>query len=596
MLQWQGEGEVVLETWDHSVDVLIVGSGNGGMTAALCCHEMGAKDTLVIEKAPLYGGTSSTSGGGVWVPCNRYAREAGVEDSLEDAMRYARDVTPTEVGDEKLLAYLREGPRMIDFLHERTRVRYRSLAHYPDYYTDVPGSRDGHRSMEPEPIRHSDLGSEAAHLTATHHMMMMFDRIGMTQEEARILFSRLKGWFGITFRLMLRHGLDVSWWLRHKRSRVLTCGSAGIARLRLSMLDRDMPLWLETDFEELVTDQFGKVTGAVVRRDGETLRIQARKGVILAAGGFEFNQQMREAYLPKPTSTAWSAAHGYNTGAAIVAGEKLGAATAFMNGAWWCTTLCVPGEPRPRLGIVEKSLPGAYVVNPAGERFSNESQNYMSYLLELFEIHSDANPCLPMFMVFDAKFRKKYIAGPLLTPDVFPDWMIPKRWYDEGFLYRANTIEELARKAGIDVAGFTQTVERVNGYSKTGNDLDLKRGDTAYDRYYGDPTVTPNPCLAPLDTPPYYAMRLEPGDFGTQGGLVTDAEARVMHKNGKAIPGLYAIGNCAEPILPTYPGPGATLGPAMTFGYLAAREITSSETNHNSEVQDEHTAALPNQD
>lgn len=561
--------------WDHAVDVLVAGSGNGGMTAAVCAHEMGAGDVLLIEKHDKFGGTSAISGGGVWVPCNRYARAAGAADSREDALRYLEATVPAEsVPREMLETYVDNAPRMLDFLHERTRVRYVTLPQYPDYYSMLPGARTGHRSMEPEPLMKSELGDEAANLVDTHHMMWMFNRFAITQAEAHDFTAQLPGWWRRAATLIVKSVLDLPWLLKWGRSRRICTGCAGIARLRLSMMDRGIPLWLRTRLVELVTDADGRVTGAVIEREDKRLRVQARKGVVLAAGGFEHNQQMREQYLPKPTEARWSGGIRTNTGDAIREGMRLGAATRAMGDAWWCTTIAVPGEPSPRLSIMEKSYPGSCVVNAAGKRFTNESQNYMAYQKQLFATHSSENPCVPSYHVFDARFRRSYIVGPLYNSRMRPDWAVPKRWFEAGFVHKADTIAELARKAGIDPAGLEETIRRMNEFARTGKDLDFQRGDADYDRYYGDPRVTPNPCLAPIDEPPFYAMPIDPGDFGTQGGLVTNTSAQVLREDGTAIAGLYAVGNCSAPVLPTYPGPGSTLGPAMTFAYQAAKHIT----------------------
>lgn len=562
------------QQWDHSFDVVVVGSGNGGLTAALCSYEMGARDVLVIEKSDLYGGTSSISGGGVWIPCNRYARAEGAEDSVDDARTYLRQlITEEEVPDYQLDAFLENGPKMVDFLHERTRVRYVSLAHYPDYYTNLAGSRVGHRSMEPETFNADELGDKWRRLRRTHPMMHLGGVIGITQVEAALLVGQQPGWWKIAARLMLAYLADIPWRFRDKYHRRLATGCAGVARLRASLADRDIPLWLETPMKRVI-DEDGKVLGVEVEREGRTLRIQAREGVILAAGGFEHNQAMREQYLPSPTDHRWSAGTLDNTGDAILEGLRLGAKMHRLNEAWWCNTLSVPGEAIPRLSVMEKSYPGSAVVNPAGERFGNESQNYMAFQQETFRRHSDDYPCNPAWQVFDARFRATYFVGPLYNSKFRPDWMLPARYEKEGFFARADTIPELARKIGIDPAGLQDTIDKMNAYARTGEDPDHHRGDSAYDRYYGDPRVEPNPCLAPIDQPPYYAIRLDPGDFGTQGGMVINANAQVQREDGSVIEGLYAIGNCSAPTLPCYPGPGSTLGPAMTFAYQAAKAIT----------------------
>ena len=562
------------QDWDYSFDVVVVGSGNGGMTAALCSYEMGCRDVVVVEKSHLFGGTSSISGGGVWIPGNRYAREAGAQDSTEQARTYLRQlITEEEVPDYQLDAFLENGPRMVDFLHQRTRSRYVSLAHYPDYYTNLDGARDGHRSMEPETLDADELGEEWRRLRRTHPMMHLGGVIGITQVEAALLVGQQPGWWKTALRMLAGYVLDIPWRFKSRYARRLATGCAGVARLRASMLDRDIPLWLNTAMTRVVDDG-GKVLGIEVVRDGKPLRIQARRGVVLAAGGFEHNQAMREQYLPKPTSASWSAGTRDNTGDAIREGLRLGARMHRLNEAWWCNTISVPGEEIPRLSIMEKSYPGSIVVNPAGRRFGNESQNYMAFQQETFRKHSEDNPCHPTWQIFDANFRANYFVGPLYNSKFRPDWLLPARYQTEGFFATAPTVADLAGKIGVDPEGLATTVANMNEYARSGVDGEYQRGESAYDRYYGDPRVAPNPCLGFVDTPPYYAMRVDPGDFGTQGGMVISADAQVMHEDGSLIEGLYAVGNCSAPTLPCYPGPGSTLGPAMTFAYQAAKHIT----------------------
>jgi 3-oxosteroid 1-dehydrogenase len=565
---------VATQNWDYSFDVVVVGSGNGGMTAALCSYEMGTKDVVVVEKSNLYGGTSSISGGGVWIPCNRYAKAAGAEDSIENAKTYLRQlITEEEVPDYQLDAYLENGPKMVDFMHQRTRMRYESLEHYPDYYTNLEGAMHGHRSMEPETFNADELGEEWRRLRRTHPMMHLAGVIGFTQVEAALLVGQQPGWWKTALKLVVDYLIDIPWRLKDRYHRRLATGCAGVARLRASMQDRDIPLWLNTAMTKVVDDN-GKVVGIEVMREGKPLRIQARKAVVLAAGGFEHNQEMREQYLPQPTDHRWSAGTRDNTGDAIREGIRLGAKMHRMNEAWWCNTISVPGEEIPRLSIMEKSYPGSIMVNPAGQRFSNESQNYMAFQQETFAKHTEENPLNPSWQIFDANFRATYFVGPLYNSKFLPDWAVPKRYEEEGFFAKADTIAELAQKINVDAGGLQDTVQKMNAYARTGNDPDCHRGESAYDRYYGDPRVTPNPCLGPIDKPPYYAMKVDPGDFGTQGGMVINADAQVMHEDGSVISGLYAIGNCSAPTLPCYPGPGSTLGPAMTFAYQAAKSIT----------------------
>ena len=566
-----------MNNWDIESDVVVIGSGNGAMTAAVTASHHGS-EVVVLEKADVFGGTSATSGGGVWVPNNRYAKAAGAEDSEDEAFTYARAMSePIDVPDEMLRTYVRQGPKMIDFLHENTRwVRYRNLPHYPDYFPDAPGGRPGNRSMEPEPIHAGVLGKHIRRLQRQHSQTQMPGGINFTQVEGQVLLGALPGWRLLAAQRILRYSFDVRARLRGWRDWRLTMGNAGVARLWLSLRDRNIPLHLNTPMKSLICE-FGRVVGIVAEQGGRELRIRARKGVILAAGGFERNQQLREKYLPHPTNVNWTAAHFNNTGDALMAAQEVGAVTRRLDWAWWTTTAVIPGRKKAQMMMIEKSMPGNYTVNQNGERFSNESQNYVSFIEDMFRNYNEGNPCIPCYMIFDADFRWKRPCGPLVQGKLMPDWMLPSKWWTPSFLMKAKSLRELAGKVGIDPDGLERTQHKVNEYARTGKDEEFQRGDNVYDRYYGDPTVKPNPCLGPLRKPPFYSMALFPGEMGTAGGLVVNTHAQVQHENGESIPGLYATGNCTNALLPRYPGPGSTLGPAMVFGYLAGRHINGQD-------------------
>ena len=563
--------------WDREVDVLVVGTGNGALTAALCNWEMGTEDVLIIEKTDKVGGTSATSGGGIWIPVNHYSKACGADDSAEDAKKYLMGTLFGEdVPEEMIDTYIEQSPKMLKFLADRTDVIYESLEHYPDYYTNYDGAKSGHRSLEPKPIAMSELGDDWKNVRWTHHMMRMFSRIHFTQVEAHTIMTQAPGWKSLLAKMILGYVTDISWRFRTAIDRRLCTGSAGIARLYLSVKKRGIPLLFNSRMTSLIEDG-GRVTGVIVQQGGKTLRIGARKGVVLGAGGFEKNQALREQYLPAPTNTQWSAGNPANEGDALLAGLSLGAKTRLMKDAWWTTTLCVPDEPTPRLAIMEKSFPGSCVVNRAGERFANESQNYMAFQKDLFATHSDTSPNAPAWQIFDARFRRNFMVGPLMTAAMKPDWQIPKSWFETGFVAKANSIHDLAEQVGIDAQGLEATIAKMNRYAETGTDEDFHRGESAYDRYYADPNIKPNPCLASIDEGPFYAMRIEAGDFGTLGGLDTDVHGRVKLEAGGVVEGLFAVGNCSAAILPTYPGPGATLGPAMTMAYQSAKLINGVE-------------------
>jgi len=371
-------------------------------------------------------------------------------------------------------------------------------------------------------------------------------------------------------KIMGRYWLDVPGRLQGARSRYLNGGNAVIGRLRYSLNDRKVPVWLESPMVELIVDG-GRVRGCVVERAGQRIAIEARAGVVMGAGGFEHNREMRERYLPAPTSVDWSASSTGNTGDAIRAGIAIGAATSLMDRAWWIPIIRAPGVERPWALFAERSSPGQVIVDRSGLRYTNEALPYLECGEAMYHSPGGTAQSVPSFIVFDADFRRKYPLGCLGPGSVFPDEKLPAGW--ESVVYhKADTIEALARKAGIDADGLAETVRRNNEYARTGVDLDFRRGDSAYDRYYGDKRVKPNPCIAPIAKPPYYAVTIHPGDTGTNGGLVTDEHARVLRDDRAPIAGLYAIGNTASCVMGRkYPGAGATIGPCMAFGYLAAR-------------------------
>lgn len=561
--------------WDEEYDVVVVGSGNGALTSAIAAHDGGAS-VLVIEKSDCFGGSSASSGGGVWVPNNRYAKAAGAQDSLDEAREYLNHVSPPgKIKPELIETYVTRAPEMIDYLHENTNwVRYETLEHYPDYFPEGPGGKVGHRSMEPEVIHASALGKHFDQLACQHPETQMPLGVNFTQVEAQLLMAALPGWVSLAAKLFLKYLLDIPARLRGKRDARLTLGNAGIARLFLSLQDRKVPVRLNCAMQDLVEEN-GEICGVVATKSGTSVRIRARKGVILAAGGFERNQQMREQYLPLPTHTSWSAGNLQNTGDSIRSAIKHGAATHQMDWAWWFTCACVPGKEKATLSMIEKSMPGCITVNKEGKRFSNESQNYVSFVTDIYEETGKGHDCIPCFMIFDADFRRNRPVTPaLLQGKFFPDWMVPKSWWTADFICKGNTVAELASKIGVDAAGLEQTLATFNEYARSGKDLDFQRGDSSYDRYYSDPNVKPNPCLAPVVKPPFYSMALFPGEMGTAGGLVIDCDGRVLREDGEAIAGLYACGNNATALIPSYAGPGSTLGPAMTFGYLAGRHCS----------------------
>ena len=557
---------------DHSVDLLIVGSGAGAMTTAICAHDRGSKP-LLIEKTPLYGGSSAMSGGSLWIPNNHLMAAAGVNDSPAEALTYLKHLTRGAVPEQKLQRYVDVAPEMLRYLSERGRLRMQSMLTYTDYYPEAPGGKPGGRSVEPEHFDARALGGDFDQLREPALQELVMGRMSMTATEAHHLLARHPGWIGLTSHIMSRYWLDLGGRMKGKRDRCLSLGNALVGMLRQTMLDRSIPLWLETAARELVVAD-GRVVGLVAEQRGRTMRIRAEKGLVLAAGGFESNDAMRKQYLPNPTEATWTTGNPGNTGDAIQMGLAVGAGIDLMDDAWWGPTTVVPGETQARMLVIEKGLPGSIFVNKRGERFLNEASPYNDICKAMYEKHTPESPCVPAYMIFDATYRKKYPCGPFFPGSQQPDWALPKQLKQTRYLKKSDTLDGLAAELGIDAAGLRASVERMNGFARAGRDLDFHRGESLFDRYYGDEKVQPNPCLAPLETSPYYGLVVYAGDLGTKGGLKTDASARVLRDDGEVIPGLFAIGNCSASMMGhTYPGAGGTMGPAMTFGYILACEL-----------------------
>lgn len=554
-------------TWDYTTDVLVVGSGGGGMVAALVAKDKGC-DAIIIEKGTVYGGSTAMSGGAIWAPNNHFMKEAGVSDSPEGALAYLKAITGGKVAEERLRAYVDTVAEMARYLEENSHSRYRIIPGYADFYPDIEGGRvDGGRIIEPVPFNGRKLGRMRGQMRRLHPQVLVFGRIMVSLSDASVMMDTSMRGRRATFKILGSYFLNPLRLLSGTDTR-LTMGNAAIGRLRLSLADRGIPLWLNTSATRLVVDD-GRVVGVEAQRDGQRARIRASKGVILAAGGFPRSREMREKYQRPPITDTWTVACPQNTGDAIRMGQEVGAALKFMDQAWWLPTSLVPGGDMPQMILVERSLPGSMIVNTRGKRFVNEAAPFTDVVGAQYANHSETGGAVPAFLIADARFRKKYPLSPMLPG------FTPKKYVDNGYVKVGNTLEELAGSCGIDPQGLVNEVEKLNRYAAAGEDIDFKKGDSVIDRYFGDPAVSPNPCLGPIDTPPYYAIELWPGDIGTSGGLDADAHARVLREDGSPIDGLYATGNCAAAVTGNaYPGAGATIGASMVFGYIAARHAS----------------------
>ena len=554
-----------MTTWDATFDFVIVGSGGGGMVAALAAEDAGAS-AIVLEKQALVGGSTAMSGGILWVPNNPVMHAAGVPDSYEDAMAHFDAI----VGDiglpssfDRRHAFLTEGPAMVSFLQERG-VDLVYCRGYSDYYSNAKGGHDLGRGIEPEPYDGNRLGREWRDKLQPGLAQSL--GLNVMTNEARSLshYNRSVRAFLISARVVIR-----TYAARARRQKLLTNGAALIARLLRAALDRNIPVWTEAPLDELIVED-DRVVGVKTVRDGSPAYLQARQGVLLAAGGFAHNPAMRGAYGgDQPNQAKWSMANPGDTGDAIRAAMQLGAKTDLMDEAWWL--------PSPRTGKFGQSTldqarqrPRTIYVDANGQRFVNESNSYMEVGKAMYA-RDKTSRAVPCWLIFDDRYRKRY-AHLRSSPGRFP-----RKLMESGKLKQAWTLDDLAQITGIDAAGLADTIARFNEGAERGVDPEFGRGESAYNKALGDPHRKVHPCLGPIDEPPYYACEVLPGDIGTCGGLVTNEYAQVVDEAERPIKGLYATGNGTATVMGRwYLGPGASIANTMIFGYVAARHAASA--------------------
>jgi len=554
-------------------DVIVVGAGGAGMTAALTAAHQGLS-TILIEKSDYFGGSTARSGGGVWVPCNRVLSKAGQvdPDDAEQAKLYLRSIVGDDVPAVRRDTFIDRGPEMIDFVLDHTPLKLAWVPEYADYLPEQPGGRARGRSVEPVPMDARFLGDELKHLHPAYTKAPA--NLIVTQADFRkISLGPLRTLRGARtmVRILLAKAINT-----FRGRKMYAMGNALTISLRQGLIDAKVPVVYGTELTDLIVEADRVVgvraihTGQGHTADGhdvEEVEYRATRGVILGAGGFEKSDAMRGKYLPTPTDAGWSTASQFNTGGAIEAGEAVGAALDLMDDAWWGPTIPLPSG--PWFCLAERNLPGSIIVNSAGRRFMNEALPYVEATHEIYKGEATGVSHVPAWMIIDQRYRNRYLFAGLSPRQPFPG-----RWYKHGSVVKAESLAALAEKIGVPADGLGATIERFNGFAESGVDEDFGRGDSAYDRYYADPKITPNPSLHRIDQAPFYAVKIVPGDLGTKGGIVTDERARALRPDGTVIEGLYAAGNCSSAVMGhTYAGPGATIGPAMTFGYLAALDI-----------------------
>jgi len=558
-----------LEAWDAEYDLVVLGGGAGGMTAALVAANEGLR-TLLIEKSGQIGGTTARSSGTVWIPDNPQQRRLGITNDAAAAMTYLDALVDGRAEHKLRQAFVAAGPKMLRYLETHTRVRFQIYLQHPDYRQELPGAAAGGRPLEPLPFDGRTLGKDFARVRWPIPEFMLLGGMMVTRGEAVRLQDFARSWdaLWLAIRLVTRHCTDR---LRYPRGTRLVLGNALAASLYKNLLERQVDIWFEGRTSRLIKLE-GRVCGLAIAWDGKPLKVRARRGIVLAGGGFPASGAWRERYLPKPVAqytAAFDGCNGDTLQLAIDAGAALGPPCQ-DNALWFPSSLARRADGTtavyPHI-VLDRPKPGLVAVSAAGRRFVNEAVSYHEFTRAMYTSHRSV-PTIPAWLVCDRRFLWKYGMGMIrpLTPR-----LLLKSHIAKGYLQVADTLAALAEKIGVHPAGLIATIEANNAYAHSGMDVDFGKGGNPYDRGNGDPRHSPNPCLGPIATPPYYAVAVVPTPLGTSLGLSADEEGRVLDGAGKPIPGLYCCGNDMNSILGgEYPGAGAQIGPAMTFGYLAA--------------------------
>lgn len=543
--------------WSREADVVVLGSGGAAMTAAIAAHDFGAPDVVILEKTGMVGGTTAMSGGMLWIPGNHHQIEAGIAEDDEDVVAYLDALAPGQLDPDTLMAFMETGPEMIRWFEEHTPVRFHAFADFPDYQPYMPGAKpDGGRSLDNEAFSFARLGKWAARVNPSK---MAYPLRGSLMEA-------------------VTGALDEALLATREAGDYRGLGQALAGSLFLGVVERGIPVEFETRARRLVKAE-GRVIGVIAEDgDGREIAVRARRGVVIATGGFEWNEALVRTFLRGPLTGPVSVPE--NEGDGLLMAMEAGAQLGNMQHAFWMQST-LEFEPQHRdakpnymLGSDERARPGAILVNRKGRRFVNEAANYnaVGKALHAFDAgtHSYAN--LPYWLIIDQRYRDRY-----------PTFNTPPGGPVPSYMMQGDTLEELAETAGIDPQGLAATVARFNAMVRQGRDDDFQRGENSYDNFYmwGDMAYDPPwRTLGEIGEGPFFAVKMEAGALGTAGGPRTNENAQVVDWNGDAIPGLYAAGNAMAAVLgEAYGGAGGTLGPGMTFGFIAGRHLGSHLPN-----------------
>ena len=560
------------DTATVEVDMLVVGAGAAGMTAALVSSLEGL-DVLLCEKSDRVGGTSATSAGTIWVPGTRQSRKAGFTDNVADAKRYLEAVIGA-VPDKRRDIYLETGPQVVDYLDQRSEVKFAAYTRHPDYLANRPGATIGGRALAALPFDGRLLGADFELVRPPIGEFMALGGMMIGRDDIEPLarpFASLMA-FRSAMSLLWRHMTDR---LRYRRGTRLSMGNALVARLFYSLRRNGVPIWLNASLQEL-TVASGRVCGAVLLVKGNLRRITVRRGIVLATGGFGGSIDRLNEHVRPPLAHAVAFAGATGDGIRIARAVGASVEEDHASPAFW-TPVSETGwldggcGAFPHLSL-DRAKPGLVAVNAAGRRFVDEAVSYHEFVIGMYGSHRTV-PTIPAWLVCDREFIEKYGLG-----RVPPGRRWRRQFIKSGYLVEATSIGALARKIGVDAAGLRETVQQHNRFAETGEDQEFGKGSTEFDRHNGDPNHAPNPCLGRIGAPPYYAMAVYPSTLGTSVGLRADPDGRVLSETGEPIPGLFVCGNDMASIMRGhYPGPGINLGPALVFAYRAAMAIRADE-------------------